>query len=201
MHLVYHLRTIYNNISKTKLRIDFVSNNIVICKTFLLPSDVGNICQKQAKELWRKHLLNSISIQMKTIENPYNIFYYQEHSLMNLNSQPQEYLLFTLGFQNEWQLKMISKFSHNNVLTIATFASAFKVTWSFLFLARVTSANLSHSAMLMVSSSYRGPYSSKDGNQPSYFALGTHPSIGKQFLDVNFHPWKFNLMLIITLSE
>ena len=62
-------------------------------------------------------------------------------------------------------------------------------------------ANPSYSAMLMVSSPYCGPYSSKEGNQPSYFALGTYPLIGNQSLDVDFHPWKSNLMLIIALPE
>ena len=71
----------------------------------------------------------------------------------------------------------------------------------FSILARVTNANPSHSAMLMVSSPYRGPYSLKEGNQPSYFALWTHPLTGNQFLDVDFHSWKFNLMLIIALLK
>ena len=62
-------------------------------------------------------------------------------------------------------------------------------------------ANPLHSAMLMVSSSYHGPHSSLDGNQPSYFAFRTHPLIRNQFLDVDFHPWKSNLMLIIVLLE
>ena len=48
---------------------------------------------------------------------------------------------------------------------------------------------------------YRGPYNSLEGNQPSYFALGTHFSTDNQFFDMDFHPWKFNLMLIIVLLE
>ena len=54
---------------------------------------------------------------------------------------------------------------------VATFASPLNHLANFHFLAEVTSANPSHSAMLMISSSYPGPYSSQEGNQPSYFAL------------------------------
>ena len=36
---------------------------------------------------------------------------------------------------------------------------------------------------------------------PPTRVFGTRPLVGSQWLDVNFHPWKFNLELIITLSE
>ena len=62
---------------------------------------------------------------MWAVENPDNVFYYQEHSLMDLDSQIQDYSPFTLGIQTQWQLKMMAMFTHDNVLSIdATFGTS-----------------------------------------------------------------------------
>ena len=99
-----------------------LSNMLITHDTFLLSSDVRNICCKRAEELWEKHPPNPVSVYMWTNKNPNNVFYYQEHSLMDLNSQSQDDSPFTIGIQIEWQLEMMAKFGHNNALSIdATF--------------------------------------------------------------------------------
>ena len=61
---------------------------------------------------------------MWAVENPDSVFYYQEHSLMDFNSQTQDDSLFTIGIQTEWQLEMMAKFGHNSALSIdATFGT------------------------------------------------------------------------------
>ena len=94
------------------------SNGLVTRDTFLLPSDVRNICHKRAEEQWEKHPFDPVSVRMWANENPKNLFYYQEHSLMDLNSQSQDDSPFTIGVQTEWQLEMMAKFGHNSALSI-----------------------------------------------------------------------------------
>ena len=71
----------------------------------------------------------------------------------------------------------------------------------FSILARVMNANPLHTAMLMVSSPYRKPLVRRRGTNPPTLEFRTHRSIGNQWCDVDFHPWKSNLKLIITLPE
>ena len=92
--------------------------------TFLLPTDVRNVCRKRAEELWLKHPSDPISVRMWSLENPASVFYYQEHALMDLNSYTQNESPFTIGIQTEWQLEMMDKFGHNSALSIdATFGT------------------------------------------------------------------------------
>jgi hypothetical protein len=101
-----------------------LANGPVTRDTFLLPTDVRNICRKRAEELWLKHPSDPVSVRMWTHENPESVFYYQEHALMDLNSTTQCDAPFTIGIQNEWQLEMLAKFGHNNALSIeATFGT------------------------------------------------------------------------------
>ena len=101
-----------------------LSNGPVTRDTFLLPSDVRNVVRKRAEELWMKHPSDPISVRMWTTENPDNVFYYQEHSLMDLNSSTQSEVPFTLGIQTEWQLEMMEKIGNNSALSIdATFGT------------------------------------------------------------------------------
>lgn len=84
--------------------------------------DVINICCKKAKKMWEKRMLDPVIEQMWMIENLAHVFFYQIRTLMNLNSMSQEGLPFTFGIQMEWQLEMMVRFGHNNVLSIdATF--------------------------------------------------------------------------------
>ena len=99
-------------------------NGTVTRDTFLLPTDIRNICRRRAEELWMKHPSDPISVRMWTLENPDSVFYYQEHSLMDLNSSTQTDAPFTLGIQTAWQLEMMGKFGHNSALSIdATFGT------------------------------------------------------------------------------
>ena len=66
-----------------------LSNGPVTRYTFLMPTDVRNICRKRAEELWMKHPFDTVSVCMWTQENPDNVFYYQEHSLMDMNASTQ----------------------------------------------------------------------------------------------------------------
>ena len=101
-----------------------VPNGLVTRDTFLLPSDVRNICRKRAEDLWEKHPSNPIGVRMWAAENPDNVFYYHEHLLMDLNSQTQDDSPFTIGIQTKWQLEMMANFGHNNALSIdATFGT------------------------------------------------------------------------------
>ena len=102
-----------------------LSNGVVTRNTFLLPIDVRNICQKRAEELWEKHPSDPISVRMWVMKNPENVFYYQEHSLLDINSQVQNNSPFTLGIQSEWQLEMMVKLGHNSALSIdSTFGTS-----------------------------------------------------------------------------
>ena len=101
-----------------------LSNGPVTRDTFLLPTDVRNICRKRAEELWMKHPSDPMSVRMWTHENTDSVFYYQEHDLIDLNTSTQSDAPFTLGIQNEWQLEMMVKFGHNSALSIdATFGT------------------------------------------------------------------------------
>ena len=102
-----------------------IANGPVTRDTFLLPVDVRNICRKRAEELWEKHPSDPVSVRMWVMENPENVFYYQEHSLLDINSQVQNDSPFTLGIQSEWQLQMMIKFGHKSALSIdATFGTS-----------------------------------------------------------------------------
>ena len=102
-----------------------ISNGVVTRDTFLLPVDVRNICRKRAEDLWEKHPSDPISVRMWVLENPENVFYFQEHSLLDINSQVQNDAPFTLGVQSEWQLAMMVKFGHNSAFSIdSTFGTS-----------------------------------------------------------------------------
>ena len=102
-----------------------LSNGVVTRDTFLLPVDVRNICRKRAEELWEKHPSDPISVRMWVVENPENVFYYQEHSLLDINSHVQNDSPFTLGVQSRWQLEMMVKFGHNSAFSIdSTFGTS-----------------------------------------------------------------------------
>ena len=99
-------------------------NERITRDTFLLPSDVRNICKKRAEELWEKHPSDPISVRMWVHENPVSVFFYQEHSLLDLNSINQEDIPFSLGIQTEWQQQMMATFGHNSAIAIdATFGT------------------------------------------------------------------------------
>lgn len=87
---------------------------------FLLPSDVRNICKKRAEELWEKHPSDPISVRMWVHENPDSVFFYKEHSLLNLNNTNQEDIPFSLGIQTEWQQQLMARFGHNSAIAIDT---------------------------------------------------------------------------------
>ena len=100
-------------------------NGTVTRDAFLLPSNVRNICCKSAEELWMKDPSDPISVRMWTLEHPDSVFFYQEHSLMDLNYSTQNDAPFTLGIQTEWHLEMMAKLGHNNTLSIdATFGTS-----------------------------------------------------------------------------
>ena len=101
------------------------SNGLVTRDTFSLPSDVKNICRKRAEDLWEKHPFDPISVRMWATENPSSVFYYQEHSRIDLNSQTQDDSPLTIGIQTEWQVEMMANFGHNNAMSIdATFGTS-----------------------------------------------------------------------------
>ena len=102
-----------------------LANGIVTRDTFLLPSDVRNICRKRAEELRMKDPSDPINVRMWTLEHLDIVFFYQEHSLMDLNYSTQNDVPFTLGIQTKWQLEMMAKFGHKNALSIdATFGTS-----------------------------------------------------------------------------
>ena len=41
-----------------------VSNDLVTYDTFLLPSDIKNICHKRVEDLWEKHPSDPINVRM-----------------------------------------------------------------------------------------------------------------------------------------
>ena len=118
-----------------KVRDLALANGIVTRDTFLLPSNVRNICRKRAEELWMKDPSDPISIRMWTEEHLGNVFFYQKHSLVDLNYSTQNDAPFTLGIHTEWQLEMMAKFGHNSALSIdATFGISQILVWYILCL-------------------------------------------------------------------
>ena len=72
-----------------------------------------------------KHKNEIVSLRMWKDENIKRVFYYQEHSLMNMNLKEQQNNSFVLGFQTEWQFQMMLKFGHKGPLAIdATFGTS-----------------------------------------------------------------------------
>lgn len=59
-----------------------------------------------------------INVYKWMLENPESLLFYQEHPMMDLNSSTQNDTSFIVGFQIEWQLEMMAKFGHDNVLSI-----------------------------------------------------------------------------------
>lgn len=47
-----------------------------------------------------------------------NVFFNQEHSMLDFNSNTQSDAPFTIGIQTEWLLEMIIKFGNNIALSI-----------------------------------------------------------------------------------
>lgn len=72
---------------------------------------------------------------------------------------------------------------------------------NFSILSMVTSSNPLYFTMRMVSSPYCGPLSLWTGDQISYTYDCNFFLIDNQRLDVDFHPWRSNLKLIIELQE
>ena len=71
-----------------------------------------------------EHPSDPINVRMWTAENSDSLFFYQDHSLMDLNSQTQDNSLFTIGIQIEWQLEMMANFGQISALSIdATFGT------------------------------------------------------------------------------
>lgn len=93
--------------------------------TFVLPHDVRNLANKRAGDLWMKHKNEIVSLRMWKDENIKRVFFYQEHSLMDMNQTEQQNNPFGLGFQTEWQFQMMLKFGHGGALAIdATFGTS-----------------------------------------------------------------------------
>lgn len=56
-----------------------LANGTITCNTFMLPSNVRNICRNCVDELWMKHPFDLISVRMWVLENHDDMFFYQEH--------------------------------------------------------------------------------------------------------------------------
>jgi hypothetical protein len=85
---------------------------------------VRNLAKKQVDELRQKHHKDPISVKMWVLKNPNSVFFYVQHAPMDLNSQTQDDTPFTLGIQTPWQLEIIQKFGHGNVVSFdATFGT------------------------------------------------------------------------------
>lgn len=80
-----------------------LANGGVTNDTFLLSYVIMNIFRKCAQHFWKKHPSNPISVRMWTLEKPCNVFFYQDHSLMDLNCTTQNGVPFNLKIQTEWQ--------------------------------------------------------------------------------------------------
>ena len=92
--------------------------------TFVLPSDVRNLSNKRAEELWQKHPKDSTSVRMWMQENMDSVFFYQEYHSPSQNLDSQTELPFTIGIQTEWQLEMMLKFGHHRAVSCdATFGT------------------------------------------------------------------------------
>ena len=100
--------------------------------TFIMPSDVYNIANKLAKELWEKHPNDAMSVRLWTDENPDCWYHYREYGTLELNdAPPPEDDPFCLAIQTEWQLEMMVRHGHRRALSMdATFSTnAPKVCW------------------------------------------------------------------------
>ena len=93
--------------------------------TFIMPSDVYNLANKLAKELWEKHPKDAMSVRMWTDENPKDWYHYQEYGNIELNEPPPaEEDPFCLAIQTEWQLEMMVRHGHRKALSMdATFST------------------------------------------------------------------------------
>jgi hypothetical protein len=61
---------------------------------------------------------------MWTEENRDCVFIYQEHELIDINSDPKEEYTYTLGIQTEWQLQMMAYHGHKSAVSFdATFGT------------------------------------------------------------------------------
>jgi len=101
-------------------------NNLpAVRDTFIMPSDVYNIANKLAKELWEKHPRDAMSVRMWTDENPSYFYHYRECGNLDLNDPPTaEEDPFCLAIQTEWQLKMMVRHGHKKALFMdATFST------------------------------------------------------------------------------
>ena len=93
--------------------------------TFIMPSDVYNIANKLAKELWEKHPNDAMSVRLWTDENPNSWYHYREYGTLQLNEEPPpEDDPFCLAIQSEWQLEMMVRHGHGKALSMdATFST------------------------------------------------------------------------------
>ena len=73
-----------------------LSNGVVIRDTFF----VAGGCEERLSKS-SGHMSDPISVRMWVMENLENVFYYQEHSLLDINSQVQNDSPFTFGIQSE----------------------------------------------------------------------------------------------------
>ena len=99
-------------------------NERVTKNIFLLPSNVRNICKKIVEELWENILQIQLAYGCGYMKTPALYFFYQEHSLLDLNNTNQEDIPFNLGIQTKWQQQMMAIFAHNSAIAIdATFGT------------------------------------------------------------------------------
>jgi len=91
-----------------------LKNEPVTQNTFALLFDVRNLAKKRVDELWQKHRTDPIN--MWVLEDLDSVFFYVEHAPMDINSQTQDDTPFTLGIQTPWQLEVMQKFGHGNVV-------------------------------------------------------------------------------------
>ena len=116
MHLVSHLLRLCNNTQK------WYESWPLPTMLLLMIHHVAGECEEHFSEAGKrvvdKTSLWPLNVCMWVMENLENMFYYQEHSLLDINSQVQNDSPFTLGVQSEWQLQMMVKFGHISVLSI-----------------------------------------------------------------------------------
>ena len=102
-----------------------LSNAPVSRDMFVMAHDVRNIANKYAEETWMKHKKETLSIRLWKYENIKQVFFYQEHGLLDMNKVEQDDAPFTLGFHTDWQMTMLLKFGHRSAISIdATFGTS-----------------------------------------------------------------------------
>jgi hypothetical protein len=102
-----------------------LSNAPVSRDMFVMAHDVRNIANKRTEETWMKHKKETLSIRLWKDENIKQVFFYQEHGLLDMNKVKQDDAPFTLGFHTDWQMTMLLKFSHRSAISIdATFGTS-----------------------------------------------------------------------------